>query len=106
MLNVVSLPPHAFHRRSYSLMKARFAFAAVMLMLLAPGQSRAQKSEAWLDFIANWSPEGVWSYELNPGLAKGLGGAQWVEGYMASTATYQPFNWLSTEGNLEAHYTS
>ncbi len=86
-------------------MKARFAIAAALLMLLAPGQGRAQKSEAWLDFFANWSPEGVWSYELNPGLAKGLGGAQWVEVYMASTATYQPFNWLSTEGNLEAHYT-
>ena len=86
-------------------MKARLAIAAVMLILLVPGQSRGQKSEAWLDFIANWSPEGVWSYELNPGLAKGLGGAQWVEVYVASTATYQPFNWLSTEGNLEAHYT-
>ncbi len=86
-------------------MKARVAIAAAVLLLLAPGQSRAQKSEAWLDFIANWSPEGVWSYELNPGLAKGLRGGQWVEVYVASTATYQPFNWLSTEGNLEAHYT-
>ena len=86
-------------------MKTRVAIASAILMLLAPGQGRAQKSEAWLDFIANWSPQGVWSYELNPGLAKGLGSAQWIEGYIASTAAYQPFNWLSTEGNLEVHYT-
>jgi hypothetical protein len=86
-------------------MKTRFAIAALVIILFTPGQCRAQKSEAWLDFVANWSPPSPWSYEVNPGFAKGLAGAQWLDVYLASTAAYQPYNWLSTEGNLEFHYT-
>jgi hypothetical protein len=87
-------------------MKVRAVIAAGVLILLTPWQARAQKSEAWLDFVANWSPPAsLWSYEVNPGFAKGLAGAQWLDVYVASTAAFQPHNWLSTEGNLEFHYT-
>jgi len=86
-------------------MRTRVAVVSLLLILLAPIRGGAQSAEAWLDYVANWSPEGAWSFELNPGLAKGLAGASWLDTYLASTAIYQPFNWVSTEGNLEVHYT-
>jgi len=76
-----------------------------MLVLLAPGQSSAQTTEVWLDYIANWTPPGSWSYEINPGLAKAVSGAQWTDTYLALNSTYIPLNWLNAEGNFEAHYT-
>jgi hypothetical protein len=86
-------------------MKIFIASATALLVLLAPSQGGAQTAEAWLDYFANWNPGGSWTFEFNPGFAKGLGGAQWLDAYVASSATYQPINWFSSEGNLEVHYT-
>lgn len=86
-------------------MRFRVTIASALLILSAPIRCRAQSAEAWLDYFGNWSPGGEWTFEGNPGLGKGLAGAQWLDLYLASTATYQPLNWVSTEGNLEAHYT-
>lgn len=86
-------------------MKSRIAIVSVMLILLASGRGGAQTKEAWVDYIANWTPTGSWSFEVNPGFSKGLGDAHWLDVYLSSNATYQPFSWVSTEGNLEAHYT-
>lgn len=76
-----------------------------MLFLLAPCQGRAQTSELWLDYFANWVSGPDWSFEANAGFAKGLPDPQWLDAYVTGNSTYQPFNWLTTEGNLEAHYT-
>ena len=86
-------------------MKLRLAIISMLLILLVPGRGGAQTAEAWLDYFANLTLENGWSFEANPGLAKGLAGAQWLDLYLASTAAYQPFNWLNAEGNLEVHYT-
>jgi len=86
-------------------MKAHIAIAFALLVLLAPIPCGAQTSEAWLDYIANWSPIGQWSYEVNPGLAKGFTSPGWLDVYMTSSATFQAFNWMTTEGNFEVHYT-
>ena len=78
---------------------------SAVLILLAPGPCGAQTAEAWLDYIANWNSGGKWSFEVNPGLSKGFGAARYLDAYVGTTAAYQGFNWLSAEGNLEAHYT-
>jgi hypothetical protein len=85
--------------------KVRIAMAFAMLTLVAPGRSSSQTTEAWLDYFANWTPPGSWSYEVNPGLAKALSGAQWLDTYLGLNTTYIPFNWFSVEGNFETHYT-
>jgi len=86
-------------------MKLHIAIASALLILLVPGRCGAQGAEAWLDYIANWSPMGRWSFEANPGFSKGLAGDRWLDVYLTSTAAYQAFNWISTDGNFEAHYT-
>jgi hypothetical protein len=86
-------------------MKACMATACAMLILLAPGRSSAQTTEVWLDYFANWTPPGSWSYEANPGIAKAVSGAQWLDTYLALNTTYIPFNWFNAEGNFETHYT-
>jgi len=85
-------------------MKTLRAVATAMLIFVAPSRSAAQTTEVWLDYIANWTPPGAWSYEVNPGLAKAISGAEWLDTYLALNTTYIPFNWFSTEGNLETHY--
>ena len=86
-------------------MKIPTATACVMLLLVAPGRSLAQTTEAWLDYIANWTTQSDWSYEANPGIAKAVSGAQWLETYLGLNATFKPYNWFSAEGNFETHYT-
>ena len=86
-------------------MNVRAVVASAVLILLAAGRCGAQTAEAWMDYFANWNPGGEWTYEVNTGFSKGLKGAQWLDAYLGSTATYQPFNWFNTEGNLETHYT-
>ena len=93
------------NRTQPSRMKTRMAAACVMLILVAPGRSSAQTTEAWLDYFANWTADNHWSFEANPGFAKALSGAQWLDCYMGLNATYMPSNWFSGEGNLETHYT-
>jgi hypothetical protein len=58
-----------------------------------------------LDYIANWTTQSDWSYEANPGIAKAVSGAQWLETYLGLNATFKPYNWFSAEGNFETHYT-
>jgi len=86
-------------------MKTRVALVCALLILAASGRTAAQTSEAWLDYIANWTPPGSWSYEVNPGIAKALSGAEWLDAYLGLNSTYIPVNWFSAEGNLETHYT-
>ena len=93
------------NRRQPRRMKIRIATACAMLILVAPGRSSSQTTEVWLDYIANWTPLGSWSYEVNPGIAKAISGAEWLDTYLTANTTYIPFNWFSAEGNLETHYT-
>jgi hypothetical protein len=86
-------------------MKIRVVIASAMLFIVAPGRSAGQTSEVWLDYFANWTPLGSWSYEANSGLAKAVSGAQWLDTYLALNATYIPVNWFNVEGNFETHYT-
>lgn len=74
------------------------------LMLLLPDISSAQK-EMWLDYYAIFPAGRFWSYEVNTGLSKGFTDPVWAETYLSANATYQDYNWLSVEGNFEAHYT-
>lgn len=105
-LSVFSLPgTPSYHKVAIAGLKAYITIAFVLLVLLAPSRCGAQTAEAWLDYVANWSPIGQWSYEINPGLAKGFASPGWLDVYVASTATFQAFNWVSTEGDFEAHYT-
>jgi len=86
-------------------MKSLLTTAITALLILAPRQSASQTSEVWLDYFANWTYGPDWSFEGNAGIAKGLPDAQWLDAYLCANATYQPFNWFTTEGNLEGHYT-
>jgi hypothetical protein len=86
-------------------MRARILTACAILILAVPFRSSSQTTEAWLDYFANWTTESDWSYEVNPGMAKAVSGAQWLETYLGLNTTYKPLNWFSAEGNLEAHYT-
>ena len=87
-------------------MKTQVAIVSTVLILLSPVRCTAQTFETWVDYIANWNPDGSkWTYEINPGFAKAYAGAHWLDVYTASTAAYQVANWQSTEGNLEFHYT-
>lgn len=86
-------------------MRLPLAIAFALLILLVPGRGGAQTAEVWLDYFANLTLENGWSFEANPGLAKGLASAQWLDLYLATTAAYQPVNWMNAEGNLEVHYT-
>jgi hypothetical protein len=79
--------------------------APAILLLATSGRSFSQTTEAWLDYFANWTTASNWSYEVNPGMAKAVSGAQWLETYVGLNATFRPFNWFSGEGNLETHYT-
>lgn len=76
-----------------------------LAMVLIPDRSSAQK-EMWLDHYAVFPAGRFWSYEVNPGLSKGFTDPVWFETYLNANATYQDYNWLSTEGNLEVHYTA
>lgn len=77
----------------------------VFMTLLSAERSAGQTNELWLDYFATFPAGRYWSYEINPGMAKGLTSPVWLEMYVSANATYQDQNWLSTEGNLEAHYT-
>jgi hypothetical protein len=93
------------HReRTSSRSRALLAVPFLLLILLIPSQSSGQ-TEMWLDYYANFPAGRYWSYEVNPGMAKGLTDPVWFEPYISANATYQDQNWLSTEGNLETHYT-
>jgi hypothetical protein len=76
----------------------------IMISLLIPERSSAQR-EMWLDYYATFPAGRFWSYEVNPGFSKGLTNPVWLDTYISGNATYQDQNWLSTEGNLEFHYT-
>ncbi len=83
----------------------RSAPALLLLALLTPIRPQAQTREVWLDYFANFPAGRFWSYEINPGVSKGLDDPVWLDTYITGNATYQDQTWLSTEGNLEAHYT-
>ncbi len=85
-------------RKRTNRMKIPIATACAMLLLVAPGRSSAQTTEAWLDYFANWTTQSDWSYEVNPGIAKAVSGAQWLEAYLGLNTTFKPYNWFSTFG--------
>ena len=84
--------------------RALWAVPFLLLMLMMPSESRGQ-AEVWLDYFANFPAGRYWTYEGNAGIAKGVTHPVWLDTYLTGNATYQDQNWLSTEGNLEAHYT-
>jgi hypothetical protein len=88
-----------------SVMKTRYVIPLALLIVLAPGRSTGQSTEVWLDYFANIPAGRFWTYEFNGGMAKGLSDPVWLDAYLTANATYQDQNWLSTEGNLEYHYT-
>jgi len=85
-------------------MTTRITLACAALMLLVTVRCAGQTTEAWLDYYALFI-RGDWSFEANTGATKGWNGASWTETYITGNATYQPLNWLTTEGNAELHYT-
>jgi hypothetical protein len=86
-------------------LKTCMAAACAVLILVAPGRSSAQTTEVWLDYFANRTTESDWSYEANPGMAKAVAGARWLDTYLGLNTTFNPVSWFSAEGNLETHYT-
>ena len=92
------------HRKRTSSGSSALLGVSFFLLLLIPSQSIGQM-EMWLDYFATFPAGRYWSYEVNPGMAKGLTNPVWFEPYISANATYQDQNWLSTEGNLETHYT-
>lgn len=85
-------------------MNTRTTLACAALMFLGAVLCGAQTSELWLDYYAT-NIRGDWTFEVNPGVSKGWGDAPWLDTYVATSVAYQALNWLSSEGNLEAHYT-
>ncbi len=86
-------------------MKSLQTVALLFLWMLSLSQASAQSKELWLDYYAVFLAGRYWSYEINPGVSKGLTDPVWLDTYVSGNATYQDQNWLSTEGNLEFHYT-
>ena len=85
-------------------MTLRNSLACAALMVLVSAQSIGQTTEAWLDYFATFI-RGDWTFEANTGASKGWNGVSWTETYLTGNVTYQPLNWLTTEGNAELHYT-
>jgi hypothetical protein len=93
------------YRKGSSFCAGAVRIIPCVLLLFAPGRSSGQTSEVWLDYFANWVSGPDWSFEVNPGIAKGLTDPLWLEAYLGGNASYQPAPWFITEGNLEFHYT-
>jgi hypothetical protein len=85
-------------------MKTRTILASAALILLDIGLCGAQ-TELWGDYYATFRGGEGLTFEVNPGFSKGMKGATWLDTYLSGSATYQPLDWLSTDGNFEIHYT-